>query len=255
MSPEKLVIRDNTTLRARYDSLRQGDIIVGRLRVRASEESLLLDLCTRGVHLIPSGLSQLLSRSKTMQAAILAPFMLPLTRAIHAHHDLITAIADFAENSVTAVVTKIDRSNAGLGVHLWPTIEEVFTHASLGNIPFPFVLQPFAPECRDIRVIILGDYIEAYERYNPLNFRNNLHQGGQSRSCHLAAEQIELCRQVMLRGKFPYGHLDLMITRAGKAYLGEINLRGGIRGAQIGPEEYQERVEGVHQQLLDNYLA
>jgi len=254
LSPEKLVIRDNSTLRAQYNSLRRGDIIVGRLRLRDSEESLLLDLYERGVHLVPSGLSQLASRSKTLQTAIFAPFMLPLTRAIHAHHDLIEATAEYEKNSVTSVVTKLDRRNAGMGVHLWRSVEEVFTHASLGNIPFPFVLQPFEPECRDIRAVFLGDYVEAYWRFNPHNFRNNLHHGGQSKPCELSGEQIELCQQVMARGRFPYGHLDIIITREGTSYLGEINLRGGIHGAQIGPEEYQMRVEAIHQQLLDNYM-
>ena len=254
MSRAKLVIRDNSTLRAQYNSLRQGDIVVGRLRLRESEEPLLLDLSVRGVHLVPSGLSQLASRSKTLQTALFAPFMLPLTRAIHAHHDLVAAISDYEKNSIAAVVTKLDRRNAGMGVLFWQSVEELFTHASLGNIPFPFVLQPFKAECRDIRVVCLGDYTEAYWRHNPNNFRNNLHQGGQSKPCELSAEQTKLCRRVMARGQFPYGHLDLIITKEGKSYLGEINLRGGIRGAQIGPGEYQERVAAIHQQLLDNYL-
>jgi ribosomal protein S6--L-glutamate ligase len=252
LSLEKLVIRDNATLRAQYNSLRQGDIIVGRLRLRESEESLLLDLCERGINLIPSGLSQLASRSKTLQAAIFSPFMLPLTRTIHAHHDLIEAISDYRKNSISSVVTKLDRRNAGMGVHLWQSVEEVFSHASLGNIPFPFVLQPFVPECRDIRVIMLHDYIEAYWRHNPYNFRNNLHHGGESKPCQLSEEQLKLCREVMERGQFPYGHLDIMITNEGKSYLGEINLRGGIRGAQITPEEYQARVSTIHRLLLNN---
>ena len=62
MSREKLVIRDNSTLRAQYNSLQEGDIVVGRLRLRESEEPMLLDLGERRVHLIPSGLSQLASR-------------------------------------------------------------------------------------------------------------------------------------------------------------------------------------------------
>jgi len=148
-----------------------------------------LDLRERGVHLIPSGLSQLASRSKTLQAALFAPFMLPLTRAIHTQHDLIEAISDYHENSITVVVTKLDRRNAGMGVHLWQSVEDVFSHASLGNIPFPFVLQPFEPDCRDIRIVFLDDYIEAYERYSPHNFRNNLHHGGRS-------YEKTLCRQM-----------------------------------------------------------
>ena len=254
MSHEKLVIRDNFTLRAQYNSLRQGDIIIGRLRLRESEESLLLDLSERGVNLIPSGLAQLASRSKTLQAAIFSPFMLPFTRSIHAHHDLIEAISDYQKNSINAVVTKLDRRNAGMGVHLWQSVEEVFTHASLGNIPFPFVLQPFVPECHDIRVVLLGGYTEAYRRHNPHNFRNNLHHGGESKPCQLSEEQIKLCRQVMERGQFPYGHLDIMLTNEGKSFLGEINLRGGIRGAQITPAEYQARVDAIHEKLLNNCM-
>jgi glutathione synthase/RimK-type ligase-like ATP-grasp enzyme len=254
LRPKKLVIRDNSMLQAHYNSLRRGDIIIGRLRLRESEEPLLLDLCERGIQLIPSGLSQLASRSKTLQAAILGPFMLPLTRAIHAHHDMITAISDYQQNGVTAVVTKLDRKNGGMGVHLWPSVEEVFTHASLGSLPFPFVLQPFVPDCRDLRVVLLGDYREAYWRHNPHNFRNNLHHGGQSAPCELSPGQHKLCQQVMARGRFPYGHIDLLVTNEEKSYLGEINLRGGIRGAQIGPEEYRSRVEAIHQELLDTSL-
>jgi glutathione synthase/RimK-type ligase-like ATP-grasp enzyme len=254
LSPEKLVIRDNAALQARYDSLRQGDIIVGRLRLRDTEEWLLLDLCERGIHLIPSGLSQLASRSKTMQTALFSPFMLPLTRAIHAHHDLIEAIAAYRKHSISTVVTKLDRRNAGMGVHLWRSAEEVFTHASLGSIPFPFVLQPFEPEIRDIRVVFLDDYVEAYWRHNPHNFRNNLHHGGQSKPCELTPEQMHLCRQVMARGKFPYGHLDIIVTKEGTSYLGEINLRGGIQGARISPGDYQARVAAIQEQLLNRYM-
>ena len=250
MSREKLVIRENSTLRAQYNSLLKGDIVVGRLRLRKSEEPLLLDLRERGVHLIPSGLSQLVSRSKTFQTTLFSRFMLPQTRAIHALHDLIEAISDYQKSAITAVITKLDRRNAGMGVHLWQSIEEVYTHASLGNIPFPFVLQPFEPECRDIRVVFLDDYIEAYWRHNPYSFRNNLHHGGQSKPCELSEEQIKLCRQVMERGCFPYAHLDILVTKDGKSYLGEINLRGGIQGAKISPEEYQEKVEVIHQMML-----
>jgi len=254
LSREKLIIRDNSTLRVHYDSLQQGDIVVGRLRLRESEEPMLLDFGARGVHLIPSGLSQLVSRSKTLQATIFSRFMLPQTRPIHTLHDLIEAISEYQKNSVTAVVTKQDRGNAGLGVHLWQSIEEVFTHASLGNIPFPFVLQPFEPDCRDIRVVFLDDYIEAYWRHNPYSFRNNLHHGGQSEPCELSGEQTKLCQRVMDRGRFPYAHIDILITGEGKSFLGEVNLRGGLQGAQISPEEYQKKVEAIHQMLLKNYL-
>lgn len=255
MGRKKLVIKDNSTFKAQYDVLQAGDVVIGRLRLRETEEPLLIDLCERGIHLIPSGLSQLLSRSKTLQVTVFAPFMLPLTRAIHAQHDLVKAIAEYRKNSVTKVITKLERSNAGMGVHLWASIEEVFTHASLGNIPYPFVLQPFEPECRDIRAVFLDDYIEAYWRHNPHSFRNNLHHGGQSKPCILSESQIELCRRVMQRGRFPYGHIDILVTKGGKYFLAEINLRGGIRGAAITPGEYQDRVNGIHQKMLKDYLA
>ena len=251
MSRKKLVIRDNSTLRARYNSLKEGDIVVGRLRLRESEESILLDLGARGVHLIPSGLSQLVSRSKVFQATLFSRFMLPLTRPIHALHDLIEALSDYQRDSITSVITKLDRRNAGMGVHLWQSIEDVYTHASLGNMPFPFVLQPFEPECRDIRVVFLDDYIEAYWRHNPYSFTNNLHHGGQSAPCELSWEQIKLCLDVMERGRFPYGHIDILVTKDEKSFLGEINLRGGIQGAKISPEEYQEKVEAIHRLLMN----
>lgn len=255
MGREKLIIRDNSTLRAQYDSLQAGDVIVGRLRLNQSEENLIADLSARGVHMIPSGLSQLISRSKTFQAAIFSRFMLPHTRAIHSVHDLVVALSAYQKNSIGTVVTKQDRKNAGLGVHLWHSIEEVFTHTSLGNLPLPFVLQPFEPKSRDIRVVILGDYIEAYWRQNLYSFRNNLYHGGRSNTCELNREQIKLCNQIMDRGRFPYGHLDILVNEEGKSFLGEINLRGGIKGAKITPAEYKERVETIHQLLLKNLSA
>jgi hypothetical protein len=159
LSRKKLVIRDNSTLQAQYNSLQAGDIFVGRLCLKPSEESLLLDLTERGVHLIPSGLSQLTSRSKTLQATLFAPFMLPQTRPIHGLHDLINTISDYQKNSISKMVTKHDRRNAGMGIHLWDSVEDVFTQASFNNIPFPFVIQPFMPDCKDIRVIFLDDYL------------------------------------------------------------------------------------------------
>jgi ribosomal protein S6--L-glutamate ligase len=220
--------------------------------MKPSEEALLLDLTERGVVLIPSGLSQLASRSKTFQAKLFARFMLPHTRPIHGLHELIETISDYQEHSITKVVTKHDRRNAGMGIHLWNSVEDVFTQASFNNIPLPFVIQPFMPDSKDIRVVVLDDYTEAYRRHNPNNFRNNLHHGGQSEPCQLSDKQLSLCKQVMERGRFPYGHLDILVTRGGDSFLGEINLRGGIRGAKITPKEYQEKIASIHQRLLED---
>ena len=82
---------------------------------------------------------------------------------------------------------------------------------------------------------------------NPNNFRNNLHCGGESRPCTLDKKQLELCHLVMERGKFPYAHIDLMVTEAGETYLAEINLRGGIKGARINASEYLRKVDAIHQ--------
>ena len=249
------VITDNHTLFDEYHTLQSGDIVVGRVRLKPAEEPLLLDLVDRGIRLIPSALSQLASRSKTLQAKLLAPFMVPHTLAVYDLHDLTAAISLYGRNRIGQVVTKHDRRNAGMGVHLWPSIEEVYSQASFGVMPLPFVLQPYHPDCRDIRVIVINDYQEAYWRHNPDNFRNNLHCGGQSTPCELTEAQRDLCQQAMARARFPYGHIDIMVTPDNESYVAEINLRGGIRGAKIQAEEYRTRVEAVHQKRLAEELA
>ena len=245
------IITTNQILRQEYHTLQSGDIFIGRLRLKATEEHLLLDLVERGIILFPSALSQHLCRSKIFQAHLFCRQMLPLTVPIHDQHDMLETVNLYQKNGIGRVVTKLDRKNAGMGIHLWRDVEDVFTHATLGSLPFPFVIQPFAENSRDIRVIILGDYLESYERHNPHNFRNNLHCGGQSNPCELSGELLDLCRQAMDRGKFPYAHIDLMLGENGETYLAEINLRGGIKGAKISPTEYTERVASIHQNFLN----
>jgi ribosomal protein S6--L-glutamate ligase len=237
---------NNTKLRAAYSSLKKGDIFIGRLRLRKSEEYILLDMVERGIILFPSALSQQICRSKAAQALLFSDVMLPHTRAIHDKHDMLEAVSYFHKHSLGQVVSKLDRKDGGLGIHLWPDIEDVYNQASLGIMPYPFVIQPYIAESKDVRVIILDSYEEAYLRENPHNFRNNLHCGGSSSPYLLTHEQRVLCEQIMSRGKFPYAHIDLMVTGSGKTYLTEVNLRGGIRGAQITPDEYRERVDAIH---------
>lgn len=251
MSPEKnMIITDNAILRVRFDELGEGDVFVGRVRLRPSEEALLLDMVSRGVRFFPSAVAQLASRSKSFQATILGRFMLAHTMAIHDQHDMLAAVNRYGKHGVERVITKHDRRNAGMGVHLWHNVEDVNTQASLGTLAYPFVLQPFYKNCRDIRVIVLDDYIEAYWRRNPNNFRNNLHCGGESAACDLSNDQMALCRKVMERGGFPYAHVDLLVTEEDEVFLAEINLRGGIRGAKISPPEYRVKV----QQILDDKI-
>lgn len=242
MNQPRRLIRDNETLRADYHRLQPGDRVVGRVRLAPGEEYLLLDLAARGIELFPSALSQAISRSKVMQAALLAPFMLPHTRAIHDLHSLHRAVTAYHAAGIGRVVTKLDRANAGMGVLLWNSVEEVLNQATIGALALPLVLQPFMEGSRDLRVIILGDYQEAYLRHNPVGFRHNLHCGGTSEPWPLSPEQENFCRRVMARGAFPHAHLDLMLLSDERFCLGEINLRGGLRGAQISASEYGARL-------------
>ena len=248
------IITKNHDLPALFHELTEGDIIACRIRLKYEEEHLLLDLIERGVHLIPSATSQLASRSKTFQARLLSPFMVPDTVVIYDIHGLLDTVSLYGHHNIEKVVLKHDRKNAGLGIHLFRDIEDVYTQAANNVLPYPFVLQPFIANSRDIRVIILDEYIEAYERNNPDNFRNNLHCGGTAQPFELSPAQLDLCKRLMGRGSFPYGHLDLMITETNDTYLAEINLRGGIRGAAIDPGSYQKKVKEIEGNLLQKYL-
>ena len=248
------IITKNQDLPELFHKLSAGDIIACRLRLKYEEEHLLLDLVERGVQLIPSATSQLASRSKTFQARLFAPFMVPYTVVIYDIHGLLDTVSLYGHHAIGKVVLKHDRKNAGLGIHLFRDIEDVYTQAANNVLPYPFVLQPFVNNSRDIRIIFLNDYIEAYERNNPDNFRNNLHCGGEANPFLLNEKQLDLCRKVMNRGSFPYGHLDMMITEKAETYLAEINLRGGIRGAAINPGNYQKKVKAIETKLLQEKL-
>lgn len=219
-----------------------------------AEESILTDLVERGIHLIPSATSQLASRSKVFQAKIFNDFMLPDTLAIYNSHQLLEACSLYNKTMRTEVVLKNDRKNAGLGIHLFRNIEDLYNQVSLSSIQFPFVISPFINTFQDIRVIILDDHIEAYERTNPNNFRKNLHCGGKSTPYRLSDEHLKFCFTLMKRGKFDYSHIDLMITEADHCFLTEINLRGGLKGAQISGERYKEKLDNLHEKLLSALL-
>jgi len=241
------VYTSNDAFFARFADLGPGDLFVGRLRLRPAEELLAADLLHRGVRFYPSLLAQLLSRSKALQARVLGPWMLPGTEVVADIHDLHRAMIRAGGGGRTgAWITKLDRKDAGLGIHKWPDLEAVLNAVTFGSLAFPFVLQPFVAEARDVRLIVLGDYIEAYERSNPANFRSNLHFGGRSRAVAPSPAMLDLCRTVMARGGFPYAHVDLLLSPGGDVFLGEINLRGGLRGARITACEYRERLARLH---------
>lgn len=243
------IIRDNQTLFEKYDTLKVGDIICCRLRLKQGEEHLMLDLAERGIKAVPSFTSQLCSRSKTLQTRLFGQFMIPGTVVVYNRHDLLRATVYYGQEGIEKVVVKQDGKNGGLGVFLFKSIEDVYTQSALGVIPYPYVLQPFMAGCQDLRVIILGDYMESYERKNPNNFRKNLHYGGKAAPAILGSRQKLFCQTIMQRGRFPYAHLDLMVTDSGTTYFIEINLRGGLRGAQISSEEYGQRIQDIHCRL------
>ncbi len=249
------VIKTNDEFFSCYHTLRAGDIVTCRLRLKYGEEHILLDLQERGIHLIPSATSQLASRSKCFQARLLAPLMIPQTVVIYDVNELLETISFYGEHEIGKVVVKHDRKNAGLGIFLFQSIEEVYTQAANNVLSFPFVLQPFVTDSRDIRVILIDDFIEAYERNNPHGFRNNLHCGGSSTPVQLDEKQIQLCKNSMTRAGYPFAHLDLMTTKDGKTYLAEINLRGGMKGATVDKKSYHAKIAAVQAQLLENFVS
>jgi ribosomal protein S6--L-glutamate ligase len=102
--------------------------------------------------------------------------------------------------------------------------------------------------------VVLGEYyIEAYERVNPYNFRKNLFMGGKANSYELNKKEIEFCKKVMKRGKFPYAHLDLIYIGDKGPYISEISLKGGIKGAKIGHKEYEEIIKRIHQEFYKKW--
>ncbi len=255
------VILSNSTLRKRYHELRKGDLFLGMLSIKPTEEYLFAELLDRGIEAFPPLISQLLSRSKCLQAQIYEKYMFPLTLIIRDRHDLIRAVNLYGQKHIKEIVTKQNKFNCGLGIHLWESLESLYTFVTWGNQAFlpsnlfyPFVVQPFIKDLIDVRVIILGDYVEAYTRKNPYNFRNNLYFGGESKPYHLSDDELLLCREIMARGRFPYAHIDLLITKEGKIYLSEINLRGGLKGAKISTEDYKSKIDAIHQEFLKNWL-
>ncbi len=250
MSTTPRIIQTNDDFFSCYHELQAGDIVTCRLRLKFGEEHILLDLLERGVQLIPSATCQLASRSKCFQARLLTLLMIPHTEVIYDIHGLLKTVTLYGQHSIDKVVLKHDRKNAGLGIHLFRDIEDVYTQAANNILPYPFVLQPFIGNSRDLRVIIIDDFVEAYERRNPHNFRNNLHCGGKPLPVELSNTQLQLCKTAMKRGGYPYAHLDLMITEKDETYLAEINLRGGMRGAVIDSKAYRLKITEQEGKLL-----
>ena len=178
MTRTPIVVRSPTELRRRYPDLAAGDLVLGPVAVKPGEEILLIDLQERQVIFFPPLLAQMVVRLKTSQAQVLRDYMLPGTFVAHRVGDLSTRLGDARLSG--PVVTKRDRAHLGLGVSIWPSLEALHSLASLQSLPFPLVVQPFLAGARDFRVVVVGEYTEAYERYNPQGFRKTSSRGARS---------------------------------------------------------------------------
>lgn len=242
MNRNPRLIRHITEFRHDYAALRPGDAVLGPLALRPGEDFKLLELADRGVALFPPALAQLLARSKVAQAEVLGEFMVPGTFAAYGLTDLADRLPEFQEQHQGRVVAKRDRAHLGLGVSCWPSLEALYSLAALQPLTYPLVVQPLIEAARDLRLVVVGDYAEAYERLNPHGFRQNLFQGGASRPATLEPERLHFCRRVMARGKFSYAILDLLVAPDGQTYLSEISLKGGLTGARLSQAEWRRRV-------------
>ena len=246
-----MIIRSSQELKERYQDLCSGDIFLGILSYKHIKQSILIDLMERGVSCFPSPLSQILNQSKTTQAVVLNKWMLPHTCVITRRRDLIETINTYTKLDIAPVVTKEDHMHCGHGVRKWDTIEILYNYMALSESSYPFVIQPFLGNFTDVRVIIAGEYIEAYVRYNPDNFRMNIAMGGKNYPYEMNTELLNFCRTVMERGKFPYAHLDIHITDDGSYYLSEITLNGGTKGAKIRRKELDQKKHDVLERLVN----
>jgi ribosomal protein S6--L-glutamate ligase len=240
-----MIVRSSRELKERYHDLCSGDIFLGILTYKHIKQSILIDLMERGVSCFPSPLSQVLNSSKTTQAVVLNNWMLPHTFVVARRTDLIEAINTYNRLGIAPVVTKEDHLHCGHGVRKWDTIETLYSFVALSETSYPFVIQPFLDNFTDVRVIIAGEYTEAYVRHNPDNFRMNISMGGKNYPYEMNTDLLNFCRKAMARGKFPYAHLDIHITDDGNYYLSEITLNGGTKGAKIHRRELDQKKEDV----------
>lgn len=228
-----MIITRFSQLIQEYHRLAAGDVFVGQIPSFCLKSALLADLSDRGIRLVPSATAQLLNASKVAQAFLLNPWTVPHTMAITRRRELLDAITAYDEMGISTAVTKADSLHCGHGVCKWDNLETLYSCLAFDDKAFPFVIQPHMTDFTDIRVVIVGDYTEAYCRRNPHNFRRNLAVGGNSASYDLTSSQEEFCRKLMDRAGMPYAHLDLMLIDDGAMYCLEIRMNGGIQGARI----------------------
>jgi ribosomal protein S6--L-glutamate ligase len=236
-----MILRSSEELDQHYEALGPGDAILGPLPARYLRGALAVDLLERGVRCAPSVFCQLLSRSKCAQARVYRRWMAPHTLTVLRRAELMEALNYCSRNGIDALVTKQDGMHCGHGIRRWESAEMLYNTVAFSDSTFPFVLQPYMAGLSDVRVIVVGEYVEAYLRENFYNFRSNLAAGGTSRPLTMDAAAESLCRAVMERGRFPYAHIDLQLTPKGVCYLSEIALDGGISAARINRQELNRR--------------
>jgi ribosomal protein S6--L-glutamate ligase len=226
-----MIVKSTRELKALYHELSAGDAFIGNLSLKHLKQTMLIDMLGRGIDCLPSPLSQILNSSKVAQAFVLRDWMLPLTVVIPRRRDLIEAM------------------HCGHGIRRWDTIETLYSFMAFSESSYPFVLQPFRKKFTDIRVIIVGDYVEAYTRYNPHNFRVNISLGGTGSPIEMDEKMVAFCRSAMQRGKFAFAHLDLMLLENSECYLSEIALNGGVKGARISRESLDQKKNALLEKL------
>ena len=244
-----MIVRGAKELKTSFYELGPKDVYIGSITAKDLELPMMIDLLERGVTCLPFCLAQMLSRSKIGQALVLKEWMAPLTWIITRRIELLNAIGIYNQNGIGQVVTKVDQKHCGHGVRLWNDIETLYSILGIDESSYPFVLQPLQTKFTDVRGIIAGDYIEAYTRENPYNFRCNLSAGGKSMRYTLTPEQLDFSKKVMARGKFPYAHIDLMLFENGDIYLSEIALSGGLKGAIINQHQLEFKKQEILEQI------
>lgn len=243
-----MIITRFSQLIQEYHHLAAGDVFIGQIPSGYLKSAILADLSGRGIRLVPSATAQLLNASKVAQAFLLNPWMVPHTLAISRRSELLDGITAYARMGISVAVTKADGLHCGHGIRKWDDLETLYSCLAFDDKAFPFVLQPHVASFTDVRVVIVGDYAEAYCRCNPHNFRKNLAVGGHSTYRELAPAEEEFCRIVMDRAGMPYAHLDIMLMEDGALYCSEIRMNGGIQGARI-ERHVLERLK--HDRLLE----
>jgi len=248
-----MILRSAAELDSRFHDLGPGDVFLGLLPAKHLRGAAAADLLERGVRCVPSVLCQLLARSKAAQAFVLKPWMAPHTRVIARRAELMDAVGYCAQHGIGAVVTKQEGMHCGHGIRRWESAEALYNAVAFTDAAYPLVLQPFRPDIADVRVIRVGDYVEAYTRTNPFNFRANLAAGGASAPVAVDASMETLCRAVMDRGRFPYAHIDLHLGEGGACHVSEIALDGGIAGAGISRGELNRRKQAVLERMVNEF--